>query len=426
MKKAILKTTVIFAFIFCVSSCIAQSGKVAIILQENTGKLSFLNSAPRQLREATSLVADFAAETFETFKSKYQASAYYEKMHDLTDINCRIDTLLSCLIAETKRGKQIDLYFFGHGNSQGWYLFNNQVLGGQSILKLLSDAKLKTKNVNFQFNLNLVYTCACYGGVQNANWLAINAKVTVGTKCNNFFPEPMITDFMRNYLNNNQTVDAAATNAYRTLDMLFNNPIFLAAFEKDICNGNKTIFEQSRPFVEGNKFLKFSPNAVSVNPILSSVLPSGKYSIRCFKGGLNLGVTGSCWATNNNDPCAVVLWTPSLNSANNNMTYIIEPTLGNYTIKSNNKFLGSAAANLVFDNWSMLDVARNGGINGVAYPNRAWNVIHVRDNLYKIKHSVSGKYMDAHNDHTSNNGCEVMLYDGHNGNNQLWIIDPVF
>ena len=63
-------------------------------------------------------------------------------------------------------------------------------------------------------NLRMVYMCNCYASTFNDEWIAIGAKASVGSRLNDYMPEPMTTFFVQNWLNG-QKVKDAAKNAYQ-------------------------------------------------------------------------------------------------------------------------------------------------------------------------------------------------------------------
>src|SRR5687767_2315746 len=93
----------------------APGNKTMIILQENGGRLVYIDDyiSGRTQTQIESVI-DRAAETFETLKTALQSVGYYTKVINLSDANCTRQKLLDNLIAETKAGRQVDLFIFGH------------------------------------------------------------------------------------------------------------------------------------------------------------------------------------------------------------------------------------------------------------------------------------------------------------------------
>src|SRR5216117_1130339 len=205
MKNKILILNYLTMFIFGTFQFHAQAGNTMVILQENQGKVGLLNlpkDTPSNVITAISAVMDAFAENFEDIKSKIQGSGKYSKIVALTDVNCTRAKLLQTLISETDAGNTVDLYFFGHGNSSLIELHGREDLRGgttNSLRTLLTDARTMKRDNTFGFRLRLVYSCACVGEGLNDDWLAIGAKVSVGSLCDNWMAEPMITLFLNKY-----------------------------------------------------------------------------------------------------------------------------------------------------------------------------------------------------------------------------------
>ncbi|MGK7379766.1 hypothetical protein ACSFXN_18270 [Planococcus sp. 1R117A] len=190
--------------------------KTLIVLQENTGKVAFPFDLGPTIEKAAEDIIDLVAETFEDMKTNLQAADSYNKVYLLTDIGCTRERLLDVLVAEAKINRIVDLLVIGHGRNEELLLHNNKSLTGTNmgnIRSLITDAKaLGAASLD---NLRMVFMCNCYGGSLNDDWLAIGAKVSVGSIRNNYMPEPMITFFMKNWINGQKAKDAA-NNAYET------------------------------------------------------------------------------------------------------------------------------------------------------------------------------------------------------------------
>src|SRR5687768_4793762 len=113
-KKNIILT--LLAVLIMQLSSFAQGKKVAIILQENTGQSIFDDILQSPAKEAAKAVIDALAEGFESVKTNMQTAEKYDKIIDLTDINCTRAKLLTALTNESSVGNTIDLFIYGHGN----------------------------------------------------------------------------------------------------------------------------------------------------------------------------------------------------------------------------------------------------------------------------------------------------------------------
>lgn len=202
--------------------------KSLIVLQENSGRVELPDGVSSGLRDAIFAVIDGLAETFEDIKTNLQASNSYDTVHLLTDDLCSRKELLKALVSETLNNRTIDLIILGHGSSERLIMKKKpNLMGGvgSNIRSLLDDAKRLKKyqkiikprmNINkFKFNLRMVYMCNCYGSTLNDDWVSIGAEASVGSKMNDYMPEPMTTFFLHNWLNG-QKIKDAAKNAYNS------------------------------------------------------------------------------------------------------------------------------------------------------------------------------------------------------------------
>jgi hypothetical protein len=187
--------------------------KALIVLQENTGGggIQYLPSwSPQWLNQAITGVIDKLAETFEDLKTQLQAAGRYDVVHLLTDAACTRADLLQTLIDEARKKRIVDLLVLGHGSSERLVL-NQGELTPTTIASLLTDAQAQGLG---SLSLRTVYMCNCYGSTLGNDWVGIGAKVAVGSKQNDWMPEPMITYFLHDYLAG-KTVAKAAEDAYR-------------------------------------------------------------------------------------------------------------------------------------------------------------------------------------------------------------------
>lgn len=188
--------------------------KSLIVLQENSGRVELPPGISDELKDIIYAVIDRIAEPFEDIKTTLQGAGRYDTIHLLTDNLCSRTELLSALITETQNDRTIDLIVLGHGSNEKLYMKQRPHLTGRpfgNIRGLLTDAQRSGVN---QLNLRMVYMCNCYGSTLNDDWIAIGAKASVGSKMNDYMPEPMITFFIHNWLSG-QKVKDAANNAYQ-------------------------------------------------------------------------------------------------------------------------------------------------------------------------------------------------------------------
>ncbi len=374
----------------------AASNKTMIILQENGGRLVYIDDyISGKTQTLIESVIDKTAETFETVKSALQSVGYYTKVINLSDANCTRQKLLDNLIAETKAGRQVDLFVFGHGGKDVLSLFGGQKLTGGTagnIRSLLAEAKTR-EGAKFSFNLRLVYMANCIGGSTNDDWVAAGADASVGSICYNAMPEPMITLFINKFVRENKTVSVSANEAFN--ESVFAWQTFSAVYDLKLdqpppaSTGCKfsTVYASSKPVIGGNTSLKFNPailtpvqllentlfvggaaiqntvdaavtatagavDAIQYNAsnifanIIGTAIPEGTYYIKCLKGGRNLKVyQDNCVSS---DGKGVVLH--SLGSATCDNRFTIKKVGGGYTIKCAGKFVEVRLEEIVNNN----------------------------------------------------------------------------
>ncbi len=269
----------------------AQPGKntVLIVLQENTGKLSFTPEIPEPFRSTLNNVVDGLAENFENIKTKLQLADRYEKVILLTDAACTRANLLNNLIAQTKLGKTVDLLVLGHGgNTQDgstyFLVLKNELLpetdvtlkfGGVSksykgIRSLITEARSR-EGSGFNFNLRLVYMCNCKGGNTNDSWLSIGAKTVVGALNNNYMPEPQITYFFNDFVINGKTAAQAANDSWSASRPFYS----VIPYMQQIENG-MTRIDCSKMKVDGNASLRFAASKLAVNETKTFAIKAGE------------------------------------------------------------------------------------------------------------------------------------------------------
>jgi len=195
----------------------AYGQKVLIVLQENQGRLIYLpTGTPAEVQALVNAVVDMLAETFENLKTTLQANGKYNKVVLLTDVNCTRAKLLDNLVLYSKQGWTIDLLIMGHGSTDSLDLYGGQHLLGaryganNNIITLKTEAQARGCQ---KLNLRLVYMCNCFGSTTNDEWIAIGALHSIGSRGDNYMPEPQITFFMNNWVGG-QAPGAAAMNAY--------------------------------------------------------------------------------------------------------------------------------------------------------------------------------------------------------------------
>ncbi|MES2438640.1 MAG: hypothetical protein V4584_06230 [Verrucomicrobiota bacterium] len=198
------------------------ANRTLILLQENSSGTSYLEGAlsgPAQA--AADAIIDGAVENGEAAKFQALAAGRYQRFINLSDTQCTRTNLLNQLIRQSKDGFVTDLAILGHGDTDLLSLNNGSLTGSPSfpatrtdhIRALLSQARVRENNPNFQFKLRLVHMCNCFGGTTNDDWLAIGAKTVVGAPRMDWMPEPMNTFFWEDFLKKDKRVSQAAADS---------------------------------------------------------------------------------------------------------------------------------------------------------------------------------------------------------------------
>jgi hypothetical protein len=201
------------------------SGKVLIVLQENSGYLKILDDLRRNgVPEAEVLliqaILDMLSETFEDLKTRLQATGRYERVILLTDENGTYENLSRNMIDYSRQNKIIDLVVLGHGRPDWLYLKYQRLRGETWSGTIPSDVRMIRKlgadfaQARVTNKLRLVYMCNCYGQTTNNDWTTIGAKVSIGPNQINYMPEPMTTFFMNDWISGQFTASQAAARSW--------------------------------------------------------------------------------------------------------------------------------------------------------------------------------------------------------------------
>lgn len=210
------------------------ANRTLILLQENSSSKSYLTDIlpPGPIRTAADAIIDRFAENGEAAKFQALQAGHYQRFINLSDTACTRTNLLSQLIRQSNEGFTVDLAVLGHGSPERLSLNNGGSLTGLTrrtvtnritglrttvtdqgtIRSLLSEART-LQGANFNFKLRLVHMCNCFGASTNDDWLAIGAKVSVGTPAMDWMPEPMNTFFWEDFVKNDKRVTQAASDS---------------------------------------------------------------------------------------------------------------------------------------------------------------------------------------------------------------------
>lgn len=225
--------------------------KNLILLQENSGRVDFLNSiSDKSVRNLVQTTIDGLAENFESIKTTLQLRGYYDEIINLTNRNCTKAKLLETMIEQSRNGNVFDLLVLGHGSPNKLHL-HGEDMTASDIRNMLTQAQ--SRHTNFKFNLRLVYMCNCFSGTLLDDWLHIGAKVALGCDNVNYMPEPQTTYFFDDFVKKNYTVTEANRRSYETSNSIWN-----------LVGLSQSCRTSSKLRVSGNGSLKFEGRRLTV------------------------------------------------------------------------------------------------------------------------------------------------------------------
>lgn len=237
-----------------------------ILLQENSGRVAFLNSiSDVGLRNLVQTTIDGLAENFESIKTTLQMNGYYDRIINLTNRNCTKAKLLETMIDQTRNGHSFDLLILGHGGSDVLCLHGTETLTGQEIRNLLTQARAQHRGLNFK--LRMVYMCNCVSGTLLDDWLHIGAKVALGCDQDNYMPEPQTTFFFEDFVKNNYSVKEANNRSFDASNLLW-SPVL-----------NNTLRQNSKLRVAGDGNIRFEGRRLTVGETVTrNIYASNAYN----------------------------------------------------------------------------------------------------------------------------------------------------
>lgn len=233
-----------------------------ILLQENSGQVSFLNSIPdANLRNLVRTTIDGLAENFESIKTTLQVKGYYDRIINLTNTNCTKAKLLQAMIDQTRNGNTFDLLVLGHGGPNELCLHGNERMTGQDIRNLLVQARAHYAGLNFK--LRMVYMCNCNSGTLLDDWLHIGAKVALGSDGLNYMPEPQITFFFEDFVKKNYNVRDANNRSFNASNTIW-SPVL-----------DNTLRQGSKLRVAGDSSIRFEGRRLTVGETVTRNIYAG-------------------------------------------------------------------------------------------------------------------------------------------------------
>jgi GH24 family phage-related lysozyme (muramidase) len=169
------------------------------------------------LRQQIKSVTDNLLEQAELAANRYTAAKPdpYSDVVVLRDGTASYSDLESQLVSLTQAGKIIDVFILTHGSDR--YI---SVAGGVDDKKIM---QIRSK-AGKPLAIRSVYMMNCVGSSLNDAWLKAGAKVSSGSRGNNYLPEPTMFFFWQNW-KGGQNFESAATGAYKATVKLMNDAI---------------------------------------------------------------------------------------------------------------------------------------------------------------------------------------------------------
>lgn len=239
--------------------------RTLVLLQENSGRTALSDWMPAAIRATVEGIIDQFVETNEAAKFSALAAAKYQKFVNLSDGSCTRANLLATLVNESVLGNVVDLAVLGHGSNEFLALNSGPDLTGATksatgailtpgtIRSLLTDARAQ-RGAGFTFSLRAVHMCNCFGSTVNDDWLAIGAKVSVGSLRNNYMPEPTLSWFWDDFAKNDKRAAQAAADSYAAATPFWS---LVPGYTNPDPETGLTKIQESRPVVAGATSLIF-------------------------------------------------------------------------------------------------------------------------------------------------------------------------
>jgi len=239
--------------------------RTLVLLQENGGSSTLTDWMPSAIRTVAEGIVDQFVEGGESARFAALAAAKYQKFVNLSDGACTRANLLATLINESALGNVVDLAVLGHGADEFLALNNGPDLTGATksptgailapgtIRSLLSEARAQ-RGAGFNFRLRAVHMCNCRASTVNDDWLAIGAKVSIGSLRDNYMPEPTLSWFWDDFAKKDKRAVQAAADSYAAATPFWS--VVPGYLTPDPVTG-LTRIQESRPVVAGNANLIF-------------------------------------------------------------------------------------------------------------------------------------------------------------------------
>jgi GH24 family phage-related lysozyme (muramidase) len=238
------------------------------------------------LRQQIKSITDNLLESAELAANRYTAAKpdLYSDVVVLRDGTASYSDLKSQLVALSQAGKVIDLFILTHGSDN--YI---SVAGGVDDKKILQMRSESGKPLA----IRSVYMMNCVGSSLNGAWLKIGAKVSAGSRGNNYLPEPTMFFFWQNW-KAGQSFESAATGAYKATVKLMNDAVrsFLSSLSlpgaplaRAIDFNDFDFVQSSAPVISGKGELTISSDDLSFTESMSTGMATTVVSVCSLSDG---------------------------------------------------------------------------------------------------------------------------------------------
>lgn len=238
-----------------------KAHRAIVVPIENTGRFEFTKYLSSAMKEAAERFIDTLVEYTEEENVRRLFAPHYAQVIPLVDGDCTKENIRD-EIARLGKRYVVDLAVIGHGGNKSLELHD-----GKSLTE--NDISAWKSRPEFQdLKLGLVYMTACKGSTFNPIWLDLGFKTSIGTKGNNYMPEPMFTYFWTRFTNG-ETAEAAARKSWMKAKEMWQfvyvpscqlKWISTPPFLKTKCEANRKVLA-SRPVVAGDEEQRFKDEA---------------------------------------------------------------------------------------------------------------------------------------------------------------------
>jgi GH24 family phage-related lysozyme (muramidase) len=233
---------------------------------------SYRERLVEHIRQSLRRWTDQLLETAELTLNRYTGARpeFFGDVIVLRDGTASYDDLKTTLHRLTREGKIIDLLILTHGTTD--YISVRGMVDGARIRQMRTE-------LGRPLALRSVYMMNCIGSSLNAAWLDAGAKVSAGSRGNNYLPEPTTYFFWRNW-KAGQPFETAVTAAYRRTVELMNEALrgfvstipVAAGLASRINVSSLDFVAQSAPLVAGQGTVTISSDNLTFSQSVSSGL----------------------------------------------------------------------------------------------------------------------------------------------------------